>query len=786
MITSIESVKRFGIYEDYTKSTSLKDFKKFNLFYGWNGSGKSTLSRLFQTLEEKNIHDDFSSCKFSIKLENSNCITQDNLVDYKRNIFVFNKNFIETNIEWDGTIKSILLLSEKKIKETKEYDNLKRELYGSEETKNIGIIEKYKRRKKELASKETENTKQLSIIAKNIKMNLKLISTNDTYYSNYNKTKVEAFISENIGELKKSSNKLNVQEVDQLVKRASPMKRELINKTLYDINIEFIVDLEGGIKEVLTRVITAEVINKLKEDTNLSNWVEKGLEIHKSHDSVTCEFCGSTIPNGRIEELENHYNDQLKKLKEDIFALAAKIHEIKISDATVILDRPIFYPEFQSAIDTYNFENDKLIKEINKSLEVYLKLLKDKENNPFSIIEEVTNKLSESYSCLVGNLINVKEVVESHNKKTQNFEKEINMAKKKLEFHYLSEQLKDSKYFRISDDLVKEKMVLKTDEVAMRKKEERVVELEAILSNEALGAEEFNNKLEGFLGYSEIKLVFNTDKKGYQILRKDTNQEANNLSEGEKTSIAFIYFMIKIKENGNNISDSIIVIDDPISSFDSNKIFHSYAYLKYECKDAKQLFILTHNYNYYYLVLGWFKKENKKDDITGKKVPNWLSYKIEPELIGGKRVGSIKNAGVGLSQTSEYDYVFYNVYKLKGKTLSREEQIYCGNIARKLIESFLSFKFPNQRGDLAQLMEVAYQQIDNEVENGWIKREEIYKFINIYSHNKKISTFEELDTDILESSSANVIDDIFEMMELLDCNHYSAMQNWADKEIACC
>ena len=64
------------------------------------------------------------------------------------------------------------------------------------------------------------------------------------------------------------------------------------------------------------------------------------------------------------------------------------------------------------------------------------------------------------------------------------------------------------------------------------------------------------------------------DIKGYEIIRNNTGVHDADLSEGEKTAIAFVYFITKLKENDNKITESIIVVDDPVSSFDSNHLFH--------------------------------------------------------------------------------------------------------------------------------------------------------------------------------------------------------------------
>ncbi|TOB56650.1 AAA family ATPase, partial [Vibrio parahaemolyticus] len=106
-----------------------------------------------------------------------------------------------------------------------------------------------------------------------------------------------------------------------------------------------------------------------------------------------------------------------------------------------------------------------------------------------------------------------------------------------------------------------------------------VVRLEAELSNESIAVDPFNDELAKFLGRTELKLEFDAKEKGYKISRNGTGKLANNLSEGEKTAIAFVYFVTKLKEHDNDIKETIVVVDDPVSSFDSNHLFHSYSFL---------------------------------------------------------------------------------------------------------------------------------------------------------------------------------------------------------------
>ncbi|NLZ93720.1 MAG: AAA family ATPase, partial [Firmicutes bacterium] len=352
--------------------------------------------------------------------------------------------------------------------------------------------------------------------------------------------------------------------------------------------------------------------------------------------------------------------------------------------------------------------------------------------------------------------------------------------KKKLELHYASTQLSQFNYYSNLANIKNSEKELIAIQKTVQEKENRLKELEAKLSQETLGAEQFNEKLSRFIGYNEIRLEFDTNKKGYKIIRNSTGEKAYNLSEGEKSAIAFVYFLTKIKEKGNKIEDSIIVIDDPISSFDSNKVFHAYAYLKAECVSAKQLFVLTHNFSYFRLIRKWFDYEaNKTSNSKGGQEKNYRIYKNEVIIDGSLRVGCIKNGGKVLKQNSEYDYVFYKVYELKDKELSRDELLVGSNIARKLVEAFLSFKFPKQRGNIRQLLEKALPSKEDS-----IKRERIYHFLNCYSHADRIDVPEDTTDDILMSESYSVINEVLNIIEELDPEHFKAMASWARSELS--
>ncbi|MGB1200509.1 MAG: AAA family ATPase, partial [Cognaticolwellia aestuarii] len=115
-IKSIQKLKQFGIYQNHTNANA-QDFGKYNLFYGWNGSGKSTLSGLFRCIENKATSSKFPSSEFEVRVDNGTLITQANVGTSDLNVYTFNQDFIDENISWNSTVKSILLVDKAKIEE---------------------------------------------------------------------------------------------------------------------------------------------------------------------------------------------------------------------------------------------------------------------------------------------------------------------------------------------------------------------------------------------------------------------------------------------------------------------------------------------------------------------------------------------------------------------------------------------------------------------------------------------------------------------------------------------
>lgn len=127
----------------------------------------------------------------------------------------------------------------------------------------------------------------------------------------------------------------------------------------------------------------------------------------------------------------------------------------------------------------------------------------------------------------------------------------------------------------------------------------------ASISSVQYTAQAINRILEGY-GFNGFKLAENESSRGtYKIIRPDGTDAKASLSEGEYNFITFLYFyhLVFGSRNPEELSrNKIIVIDDPISSLDSNVLFIVSSLVKniiIFCRNGehsvKQLLISTHN-----------------------------------------------------------------------------------------------------------------------------------------------------------------------------------------------
>jgi wobble nucleotide-excising tRNase len=776
MIKRINKLKKFGIFENYAHNASLADFNRYNLFYGWNGSGKSTLSNLFRWIETKQPIC-FADAEWEIDTE-SGSVNQANVTANTLNIKVFNKDFVRKNVFTDNGVKGIVYLSEKAGKDKSALDSEVNQLKENEkQQKKIDIELNGDKDNKKVKGLLELNDNFLKTSAQKIKGEFTVIEVSDKWLLNYDKRKLADFISENKPAIQSGKSKLSVAEIDRLSKSIKPQEKNFINPDeIKKFDTSLFATIFKRVNILLSTSITAKTIERLKENSIIANWVYQGLKEVHVDDAVTCEFCGQTLPKDRISDLNKHFSDEFEQLKT---ALANGL--VWFDENTLEFNFPhksSLYEEFQQQFETAVADFSDLTRELKDVLASWRKAIEQKQNNPFEIpktsIKEVSSILNEKFGT---GLKSIMSIIDQHNKKFEGLDKKVAEDKKTLELNYVSEEVRTYDFLtkKLKEEALQEELETLNKTIEQRKG--KIAELKKDLSDELLGEEEFNRMLHKFLGRNDLSLETRQDG-GYFIMRNKTHKADDNLSEGEQTAIGLVYFIAKLKEDGNKIEDTIVVIDDPISSFDSNHLFSAKSFIKANCEQAKQLIILTHNFWFFKLVRDWLdtKKKNKTDvqgkkikDVSGNEIkePLFQFYQINSLNADGNRISAITNAKKELVKyDSEYHYLFSKLKKFEKLDVFSIDDCYsCANVIRRVCEAALTFKYPQVRQIRGLLDNTSF---DKE------KADRIYDFLNKYSHLDRIESLENLLENKIEEGKI-VVTDFLDLMNSELPEHYSNM-----------
>ncbi|MFH3155601.1 AAA family ATPase [Citrobacter freundii] len=618
MIVCINRLKQFGIFSDFN-GTKIQKFGRYNLVYGWNGTGKSTLSNLFSCFELRSMVPRFSTGQFSVVLEDGSTITESTLHSSQLNIHVFNQRFVHENIDWDKSVKSILLIAKEKIDDLQKLEKLKSEL----QSKKKAHDDKQSDIKKQREALE----KFLTNAAKKMKLGLQAIDTSDSYYLNYDRRKLFNFIQNNGETIIKAESVLPDERVIDLTNAAKPDQLPSIAFASTAIEPDYFKKAAGRIRDLIGTTAVNQAIQRLTDNPEIREWVQAGLEIHKNHDSQSCEFCGSPFAQLRAEALAAHFSKEFTEFQSRLQNAATWI-ESQGAPANQFPASTEFYKELSAEAEKLQKDYATAAEKIDQQMDAWREALKAKITDPGKTDIQISDVVEDDVTNFNDILKSIVALVGKHNNKTSNFKSETSKSKVALELHFAAAEVQEFDYAgseKKCNDLESE---AKNDHKEIEKISLEVGAIEAALSNETVGAKEFNDILHRFIGRSELCLNFNQKKKGYEIIRNGVGEHDGNLSEGEKTAIAFVYFITKLKENGNNIKDTIVVVDDPVSSFDSNHLFHAYSFLRTQCTEAKQLFVLTHNFTYFKLVRDWFTGTNRNRVKKGN-AENCFFYRLD-------------------------------------------------------------------------------------------------------------------------------------------------------------
>jgi wobble nucleotide-excising tRNase len=351
-----------------------------------------------------------------------------------------------------------------------------------------------------------------------------------------------------------------------------------------------------------------------------ADWVHQGRHYLQS-DAKTCPFCQQEAPTDLVEQLNAYfdatYANQLAALADIDKEVAIWAHEW--SD---YLETLAAHASFSVNVDAAKWEVASV--HLATAIDEVRRVVEQKLENPSTILQ-VT--IPEDAQQQVFDLIDdANQAIGTHNEliRTRDGRKATLIANSWSAYaaHDMKAALDayDTTTGPLKKRIVGVTSSIATSVAAVEMHEDRRRELSAQTKSSRLVIDRINNLLTG-AGFHTFTVEESTQRKdGYTIRRENGEVADGTLSEGERTFITFLYYAQSLEgvPGEDETHDILAVIDDPISSLDSDILYAVSTILRSTMTKigektgrVRQLILLTHNVH--------FHKEVNYDPPRGPK-----------------------------------------------------------------------------------------------------------------------------------------------------------------------
>lgn len=711
-VTKINTIENLAVFKDFKwdncvkeKNGQIKTFQDINIIYGRNYSGKTTLSRIFRAFETGKISDKYVSPKFQLEINNNTTIDQTKISN-KQNFRVFNSDFIDENLSFfrdsdGGKIQPFAILGDANTTLVAEIEELQNELGKNTEEEKTGLYKELDDKEKAYNNAYNAHKNKTESLNRRLTDKASEMKTqhHDFVSPNYDKTKLK----KDIDQLSSLAPKTE-QELTSLKKLLLEETKGDIRKASTSLQYDTLV---SETKILLARKVeSVDKIQELVENSLLNNWVKKGLDLHKER--KTCAFCGQILPSDRVETLQHHFNEEMDALQNDLNAEITKIEneKTKVKKITDNISETDLYVKYQNDAKT---SLDNIKQKVSNYCQELDKLSTQLENRKADVFHDFTFEEPDNLTPeIVDAVAKYNEIVDKALQYGQDLQKEKDNAKDTLRLNIVKHFVDDIKYSDLCQEIntLQDKVGKQNTDLdsfkkdIVDKKEKQLAIKKSQLNDEEKGANKVNEYLSNFFGHESLQLVpikeelENEDVKHYRFEIQRNGEKAYNLSEGECRLVAFSYFMAKLNDTETAGKKPLIWIDDPICSLDANHVFFVFSLISSEIaiKDNfEQLFITTHNLDFLKYLIRLNGKFLKSDR-------NKQKYYFFIERKGGMAT-LIPMPKYMKEHATEFNYLFEIIYKCACTEISDDTYSLFYNFsnnARKFLEIFLFYKFPDQ------------------------------------------------------------------------------------------
>lgn len=659
----------------------IENLKKVNFLFGHNGSGKSTIAKYLR---------DVSILDPTAKNMNFNNCSQNGYNPAKHELLVFNDQFVNDNFITKGKLKGVFSLDQINEKIQTQIDNNDSKIKAIDKriTQIEGLIEKIENRRSQYHNDTVyfcyEQRRRFEFMRH--KATDLLLHRKEAHYD-----KIKQYISQ-LGSVEISS-------FDTIQEEFSKYYEHDIT-IIPNVNIKLYLEcrrMDRSLSMLLDSIIVGNKdvkIATLVEKLNNRRWVEEGVGFLELTDGI-CPFCqNGTITKELINDFEllfdEEYKEKLNRIQrfKDIYTkVIAQFKDSLISIRTRYNSDGVV----QNIIDTI----DSIIKQNIENIESKL----DYPNQKFSFIELSKVKLD---------LSSLLKKINTNNSDYNELEQKRSEVKNAV-WLFMANECTDSiaKLEEWYHKAASTKGLAGAHMTYFHGINQRIVAQNSQLMNQTANTdaavENINQCLihAGFSGF-EIKEHKEVNNIKYYCLHRDgvdgkTKNLFSTLSEGEKNFISFLYFYqlcIGTDDYENNKSKKkIIVIDDPVSSMDSQVLFIIstliHQLIKYKSKESRseraefknphiqQVIILTHNMYFY-----------KEVSLSMRPIcTNRMHYRV----VKLNKTTTIERYENSIA-TDDYLLIWEKLKEIKyNLPKDKSQNIQIANMMRRVLDSYVSF-----------------------------------------------------------------------------------------------
>ena len=552
-----------------------------NFFYGNNGAGKSSIAHAIK--EDDGI----------VWAEGKSADDYD--------VLVYNQDFINDNFINYGDLKGVFIFGEEDIEAKKKIAELTDEKKRKSDER-LAALEEYKKKSGGLGSALTQF--QDTCFTKTASVRKRFDKCMD------GKKQKKGFAEAVLAETKPTDHDLA--ELERLYDvafddsaRAYPEFKKAGATTYGSLPGEDLLD------QMIVSTSDTPFSRFMKAlGDSASDWVRDGHTHYAGAAGGKCPYCQQKLPKDFEDDIAATFDAQYQQ---DIRDLGQFQQVYKKETEEIVRLLQANTDDVMASVDLKAYREKLALLESN--FEINRQRIAEKIKEPSKVISlEDTDTLLLEIGALIDD---INKLIKANNKVVA--EKRSSKTKCKTEImQYLAFQLADEvKSYNDEVARLNNEIEAITKKGQSLKKEigtltTQISELNKHNANTEAAIDSINKILRdsGFQGFS---IRAKADEENvYEVVRED-GTVAENLSEGERNFIAFLYFYHQVRGsmNSEELKEKIVIIDDPVSSMDSTALFLVSAIVREMinvCRNnteylnpkvpgdyIKQLFILTHN-----------------------------------------------------------------------------------------------------------------------------------------------------------------------------------------------